>query len=50
VALEASQQETQDIVTVLIAALTALDMQTQGELTNEFASLLTSYLDEELDG
>lgn len=46
-ALEAHRIETQDIVTVLIAALTALDLQTKGALTSEFASILCAYMEEE---
>ena len=48
--LEQYRQETQDLVTVLIAALTALDQHTNGELSGEFASTLMGYMMEELDG
>ena len=42
--------ETQDLVTVLIAALTALDQHTEGELTSEFTTTLMGFMMEELDG
>lgn len=44
------QIETQDLVTVLIAALTALDQHTDGELTSEFATTMMGFMMEELDG
>jgi hypothetical protein len=42
--------ETQDLVTVLIAALTALDQHTDAALTGEFTTTLMAYMMEELDG
>lgn len=46
--LAAQKAEVQDIVTVLIAAMTALDIHSKGELTSEFATLLASYMADEL--
>jgi hypothetical protein len=47
---EQKRQETKDLVTVLIAALTALDQHTDGELTSELATTMMGYMMEELDG
>jgi len=41
---------TRDIVTVLVGALTALDIHTEGHLTQEFSTILASYMMEELEG
>eukprot|EP00596_Hydrurales_sp_CCMP1899_P000199 CAMPEP_0119040106 /NCGR_PEP_ID=MMETSP1177-20130426/9951_1 /TAXON_ID=2985 /ORGANISM="Ochromonas sp, Strain CCMP1899" /LENGTH=1029 /DNA_ID=CAMNT_0007004845 /DNA_START=28 /DNA_END=3117 /DNA_ORIENTATION=+ len=48
--LELHRLETQDLVTVLIASLTALDQHTKGEMINEFATTMMGFIMEELDG
>jgi hypothetical protein len=48
--LRSQQEITRDILTVLIAAMTALDIASKGDLTNEFATTLSTFVDEDLEG
>jgi peroxiredoxin family protein len=48
-ALRQQREMNKDILTVLIAAMTALDVASKGDLTNIFATTLAAYVDEETE-
>jgi hypothetical protein len=49
-AVDKYQQETEELVNLLLATLTALDIHTNGEITREFILQIASYVADEADG